>query len=161
MKKKRTTNNSHHSKFLENVGKYSKLGPRTRSMFQKIQGDFDPNSSDDYLLFFQLVYSTKGDLLNDKSDFSLYASPKFLSIKKRSDTFFKLTKLEKCLSLRYTCAQCSNCNEFFSSFNTTKLYKSWETDSMPTISKKLLKFNGNILCTDCVFLMHIEDDENE
>ena len=102
MTKKRTTNNSHHSKFLENVGKYSKLGPGTRSMFQKIQGDFDPNSSEDYLLFFQLVYSTKGDLLNDKSDFSKYASPKFLSIKKRSDTFFKLTKLEKCLSLRYT-----------------------------------------------------------
>ena len=161
MRKKRTTNNSHHSKFLENVGKYSKLGPGTRSLFQKIQGDFDPNSSEDYLLFFQLVYSTKGNLLNEECDFSKYASPKFLSIKKRSDTFFKLTKLDKCLSLRYTCAQCSNCNEFFSTFNTTKHYKSWETDSMPTISKKLLKFNGNILCTDCVFLMHIEDDENE
>ena len=161
MRKKRTTNNSHHSKFLENVGKYSKLGPGTRSMFQKIQGDFDPNSSEDYLLFFQLVYSTKGNLLNEECDFSKYASPKFLSIKKRSDSFFKLTKLDKCLSLRYTCAQCSNCNEFYSTFNTTKHYKSWETDSMPTISKKLLKFNGNILCTDCVFLMHIEDDENE
>ena len=161
MTKKRTTNNSHHSKFLENVGKYSKLGPGTRSMFQKIQGDFDPNSSEDYLLFFQLVYSTKGNLLNEECDFSKYASPKFLSIKKRSDSFFKLTKLDKCLSLRYTCAQCSNCNEFYSTFNTTKHYKSWETDSMPTISKKLLKFNGNILCTDCVFLMHIEDDENE
>ena len=159
MKKKRTTNNSHHSKFLENVGKYSKLAPFTRSMFQKIQGDFDPNSSDAYLLFFQLVYSTKGDLLNDKSDFSKYASPKFLSIKKRSDTFFKLTKLEKCLSLRYTCAQCSNCNEFFSTFNTTKHYKSWETEIMPTISKAVLKYNGSILCTDCVYVMHIEDDE--
>jgi hypothetical protein len=161
MTKKRTTNNSHHSKFLENVGKYSKLGPGTRSLFQKIQGDFDPNSSEDYLLFFQLVYSTKGNLLKEECDFSKYASPKFLSIKKRSDSFFKLTKLDKCLSLRYTCAQCSNCNEFYSTFNTTKHYKSWETDSMPTISKKLLKFNGNILCTDCVFLMHIEDDENE
>ena len=159
MKKKRTTNNSHHSKFLENVGKHSKLPPFTRSMFQKFQGDFDPNSSDAYLLFFQLVYSTKGDLLNDKSDFSKYASPKFLSIKKRSDTFFKLTKLEKCLSLRYTCAQCSNCNEFFSTFNTTKHYKSWETEIMPTISKAVLKYNGSILCTDCVYVMHIEDDE--
>ena len=159
MKKKRTTNNSRHSKFLENVGKHSKLAPFTRSMFQKIQGDFDPNSSDASYLFFQLVYSTKGDLLNDKSDFSKYASPKFLSIKKRSDTFFKLTKLEKCLSLRYTCAQCSNCNEFFSSFNTTKLYKSWETEIMPTISKTVLKYNGSILCTDCVYVLHIEDDE--
>jgi hypothetical protein len=159
MTKKRTTNNSHHSKFLENVGKYSKLGPGTRSMFQKIQGDFDPNSSEDYLLFFQLVYSTKGNLLNEECDFSKYASPKFLSIKKRSDSFFKLTKLDKCLSLRYTCAQCSNCNEFFSTFNTTKHYKSWETELMPTISKTVLKYNGSILCTDCVYVMHIEDDE--
>ena len=84
-----------------------------------------------------------------------------LSISKRSDTVFKLTKLYKCLSLRYTCAQCSNCNEFFSTFNTTKHYSYWESELMPTISKTVFKFNESILCTDCVFVMHIEDDENE
>ena len=147
---KKTKTYSHHFKF--DVGKYSKWRSGTRSLFQLLQGDFDPNSNKDYFVFFQP---------NEKSDFSKYASPKMLSISKRSDTVFKLTKLYKCLSLRYTCAQCSNCNEFFSTFNTTKHYTYWESELMPTISKTVLKFNGSILCTDCVFVMHIEDDENQ
>ena len=106
-------------------------------------------------VFFQLVYSRKGYLLNEKSDFSKYASPKMLSISNRSAKVFKFTKLYKCLSLRYTCTQCSICKEFFSLFNTSKHYKSWDTDSMPIISRKLLEFNGTILCTDCIWLLHI------
>jgi hypothetical protein len=147
---KKTKTYSHHFKF--DVGKYSKWRCGNRSLFQLLQGDFDPNSSRDYFVFFQP---------NEKSDFSKYERPKMLSISKRSDTVFKLTKLYKCLSLRYTCAQCSNCNEFFSTFNTTKHYSYWESELMPTISKTVFKFNESILCTDCVFVMHIEDDENE
>ena len=80
---KKTKTYSHHFKF--DVGKYSKWRSGTRSLFQLLQGDFDPNSSKDYFVFFQLVYSRKGYLLNEKSEFSKYAS----------------SKLYKCLSLAH------------------------------------------------------------
>ena len=158
-KKKTKSTNSVDLEFA--IEKCSNLGSTTRSMLQQLQGDFDPNSTQAYFVFFQKIYARKGYLLYEKSDFSKYASPKMLSISKRSAKVFKFTKLYKCLSLRHTCTQCSICKDFFSLFNTSKHYKSWETDSTPTISRKLLEFNGTILCTDSIFVMHIEDDENE
>lgn len=161
MTKKSITTSTYSADLEFDIEKHSNLDSTTRSMLQLLQGNFNPNSTKDYYIFFQLVYATKGYLLNAKSDFSKYASPKMLSISKRSVKIFKFTKLHKCLSLRYTCAQCSICKDFFSTFNTSKHYKEWETDSTPTISRKLLEYKGVIMCTDCIFVMHIEDDENE
>ena len=135
------------------IEKCSNLGSTTRAMLQQLQGDFNPNSTQAYFVFFQKIYT-------DKGYFSKYASPKRLSISKRSDKVFKFTKLYKCLSLRYTCTQCSSCKEFFSLFNTSKHYKSWETESMPTISRKLWEIKRTILCTDCIWVLHNEDNED-
>ena len=130
----------------------SKLSATSRALLQELQGDFNPTSTRPYFVFFQRI---------NTGDFSKYATPKFISVSKRSSKIFKFTKLYKCLTLRYTCSQCCCCKQFFSLFNTSKPYKLWELDSMPSISRKLLKNKGIILCSDCLWLTHIEDSDNE
>ena len=109
------------------------MGGSMRSMLQFCQGEFDPTSDDSYFLFFQKVYT---------GDYTKYQRPKLLSASKRSSEVFKLTTKLKPLCLRYVVAQCSQCREYFSVFNTTKHYKTWETSDTPKISRKLLEKKG-------------------
>ena len=81
-----------------------------------------------------------------------------LSVTKRSSQVFKLTTKLKPLCLRYVVAQCSQCREYFSVFNTTKHYKTWETSDTPKISRKLLEKKGVMICTDCIGLQEGMDE---
>ena len=124
----------------------------TRSWLQESQDDFNPGSTEPYFLFFQLTYTP---------EYAKYKSPKLLSCVKRSSNTFKLSSRPKCLCLRYVVAQCSDCGNFYSAFNTTKYWKSWEDPDMPKISIKLLEKKGIMMCTDCIwFYEGVEEMEN-
>ena len=128
--------------FLDNV---PYLGCGTRHMLQMCQGHYDNESAEDkeFLLFFQLwAHGQK----------SIYKQPKRLSKTRRGRDTFKLCKNPTFLKLRYTVTQCSNCEDFFSRFNTTKHWKSWESDSIPYILVGLFKEKNMLLCSDCLVL---------
>ena len=121
----------------------------TRSWLQFRQGEFDPTSDDPYFLFFQKIYT---------GQYNKYEQPKLLSVRKRSSNVFKLVTRSKLLCLRYVVAQCSECQEFFSVFNTTKHWKTWETIRTPKISRKLLEKKGILMCTDCIWVQEGLDE---
>ena len=125
------------------------MGASKRSMNQFCQGEFDPTSDKPYFLYFQKVYT---------GDYFKYQKRKLLSLTKRSSDVFKLTTRLKPLCLRYVVAQCSQCREYFSVFNTTKHYKTWETSDTPKISRKLLEKKGVMMCTDCIWVQEGMDE---
>jgi hypothetical protein len=137
---------------------FGNLRPTTRDFLQMLQGKFNPDSIENedrpYYLFFQMCHGV---------NYSAYKTPKRLSAFKRSFDTFKLSSNPKCLRLRYFVAQCSKCENFFSRFNTTKYWKTWETDHMeqPKISIKLLEKKGIILCTDCLWFYEALDELEE
>ena len=91
-----------------------------------------------------------------------YHKPKILSSAKRSVRFFKYVTRPKQMCLRYTAAQCSECLEYFSLFNTTKHWKTWDDiTNPPKISRKLLEVKNIFVCTDCIWFQEALDDLTE
>ena len=121
-----------------------------RSLFQSCQGPFDPTSAMPYFLLFQTSYAS--------ADCKKYDPPKILSLSKRSVNMYKLVKKPKQMCLRYTAAQCSECNEYFSLNRTTKHWKTWEDLEPPKISRKLLEERNIFICTDCIWVQEALDD---
>ena len=56
MTKKSITTSTYSADLEFDIGKYSNLGSTTRSMLQQLQGEFDPNSTQAYFVFFQPYY---------------------------------------------------------------------------------------------------------
>ena len=142
-------------KIFDNNGLFSQYTSMnsSRSFFQLWQRPFDPTSETPYYLLFQRVYGRYH---------MKYHQPKILSSTKRSVCFFKYVTRPAQMRLRYTAAQCSECLEYFSLFNTTKNSKTWEDiTNPPKISRKLLEVKNIFMCTDCIWLYEALDDPTE